>query len=204
MIIEPGLRDRKKAATRAALGDAAARLARRLGIDCVTADAIASEAGVSTRTFHNYFSSKEEAVLSHFEASVHEWLAMLAARPADEDILDSLENLVVQIVTDPTRPLEETTRLMGFMDASPALVHKAAEMHVRISRLVSEALAKRTGTDVDRDIYPTVLHMVVGGACKAALEIWAGGKSDASGPEELIHDAFRQIRAGLPAPSPRK
>lgn len=203
VIMQPGLRDRKKAATRAALSDAAARLARALGLECVTADAIASEAGVSTRTFHNYFSSKEEAVLAHFEESVHEWLRMLASRPVDEPILDSLEFIVIQVVTDPERPIEETSRVMGFMDASPALFRKAAEMHLRIGRVISEALAERTGTDVDRDVYPTLLHMVVGGACKSALELWIGGQSGASGPEELIRDAFRQIRAGLPMPVPR-
>ena len=49
---------------------------------------------MSTRTFHNYFSSKEEAVLASFEESVTLWIEALAARPADEPILDVLENLV--------------------------------------------------------------------------------------------------------------
>ena len=203
VIFEPGLRDRKKAATRSALSDAAARLARALGIECVTADAIASEAGVSTRTFHNYFSSKEEAVLAHFEESVHEWLDMLAARPADEPILDSLEALVIGIVNDPSRPLEESAKVGVLLDGSPALYRKAAEMHQRIGREVAQALADRTGTDVDRDLYPTLLLAAVGGACKSAIDVWIGGKSEASGPEELVRDAFRQIRAGLPAPPPR-
>ncbi|MCE4266041.1 TetR family transcriptional regulator [Rhodococcus sp. AD45-ID] len=203
MITEPGLRDRKKAATRAALSSAAERLARALGIECVTADAIASEAGVSTRTFHNYFSSKEEAVLASFEESVTLWIEALASRPADEPILDVLEDLVVEIVTGSGPTASKTTSIWMLSDASPALYRDAADMHQRINRAVIQALAERTGTDVERDLYPTLLLGAVAGAAKSVIDIWSGGKSDASGPEELVHDAFRQIRAGLPAPPPR-
>ncbi|NLE78777.1 MAG: TetR family transcriptional regulator [Rhodococcus sp.] len=194
------LRDRKKAATRAALSDAAARLARALGIECVTADAIASEAGVSTRTFHNYFANKEEAVLAHFESAVRDWVDLLRARPAEEPILDSLEHLMVEIVLHPDRTLEETFELVGVVEASPALVAKKMEMHDRITRLLGAVIAERTGTDLEKDLYPSLVHMMVGGACKASLELWLSGKSNASGPDELVREAFRQIRAGLPQP----
>ena len=203
VIIEPGLRDRKKAATRAALSSAAERLARALGIECVTADAIASEAGVSTRTFHNYFSSKEEAVLASFEESVTHWIEALASRPADEPILDVLEDLVVEIVSGSGPTASKTASIWMLSDASPALYRDAADMHQRINRAVTQALAERTGTDAERDVYPTLLLGAVAGAAKSVIDIWSGGKSEASGPEELVHDAFRQIRAGLPAPPPR-
>lgn len=202
VIIEQGLRDRKKAATRAALSGAAARLARALGIECVTADAIASEAGVSTRTFHNYFSSKEEAVLASFEESVNLWIEALASRPADEPILDVLEELVVEIVNDSGPSGSEKASIWLLSDSSPALYRDAADMHQRINRAVVQALAERTGTDAEKDLYPTLLLGAVGGAAKSVIDVWTGGKSEASSPEELVHDAFRQIRAGLPAPPP--
>ncbi|GIF09583.1 TetR/AcrR family transcriptional regulator [Actinoplanes siamensis] len=59
---EPGLRERKKAATRQALHEAALRLAFEHGPENVTVEAIADEAGVSRRTFSNYFANKEEAL----------------------------------------------------------------------------------------------------------------------------------------------
>lgn len=202
MSIQPGLRDRKKAATRAALSDAAARLARALGIDCVTADAIASEAGVSTRTFHNYFSSKEEAVLAHFEASAQDWVDMLRERPEDEPIWDSVEHLMVAIVTHSRRTLEDTHALMEMVESSPALLAKKMQMHLRLTRLLGEVIAERTGTDLDTDLYPNLLHMMVGAACKTSLDLWLSGKSGATGPEALVREAFRQLRAGLPQPDP--
>ncbi|GAA11520.1 MULTISPECIES: TetR/AcrR family transcriptional regulator [Gordonia] len=54
-----GLREAKKAATRKALARAVLRLSTRDGIDHVTIDAVAAEANVSVRTFHNYFAAKK-------------------------------------------------------------------------------------------------------------------------------------------------
>ena len=58
-----GLRERKKLARREALVDAARRLVLRDGLDGATVEAICADAGVSTRTFFNYFESKDDAVL---------------------------------------------------------------------------------------------------------------------------------------------
>ncbi|HWS57528.1 MAG TPA: helix-turn-helix domain-containing protein [Actinotalea sp.] len=58
-----GLRERQKRARRLALIDAAHRLVLEHGLDGVTVEEICVEAGVSTRTFFNYFGSKDDAVL---------------------------------------------------------------------------------------------------------------------------------------------
>ena len=60
-----GLRERKKRARREALIDATHRLVAEHGLDAVTVEAICDEAGVSARTFFNYFETKDDAVLGH-------------------------------------------------------------------------------------------------------------------------------------------
>ena len=57
-----GLRERKKLGTRWALSDAALELALERGLENVTREDIANRAGVSLRTFNNYFTGKYEAV----------------------------------------------------------------------------------------------------------------------------------------------
>src|SRR5690606_14213285 len=78
-----GLRERKKRATRAALAEAAVRLAAEHGADHVTVEAISAAAGVSVRTFFNYFDSRDDAfVVIDADAAVRVRRALLEA-PAE-------------------------------------------------------------------------------------------------------------------------
>lgn len=199
-----GLRDQKKAATRDALALAAVRLGKEHGWDAVTADAIAQEAGVSTRTFHNYFSNKEEAVLHHIESSALEWFEKLRARPASEAIWDSLRHIAVDLVADPGRDLAETFAAAKLIEANPALMTRKLDMHASLTRSLGEAIADRTGTDLDTDLYPNLLQMAVGCAVNAALNLWTNDPAPVSTPAELVETAFDLLQAGLPEPQNKK
>lgn len=59
----PGLRERKRRATRLAIQQAALRIAIDDGLAAVTVDEISRRADVSPRTFFNYFPNKEGALL---------------------------------------------------------------------------------------------------------------------------------------------
>ena len=61
----PGLRERKRLATRRAIQLAAVEIVRERGLDGTTVDEIARVADISPRTFFNYFSSKEEAIVGN-------------------------------------------------------------------------------------------------------------------------------------------
>ncbi|MFI0366413.1 TetR/AcrR family transcriptional regulator [Actinomadura sp. 1N219] len=84
MATTGGLRERKKETTRRALHDAAMRLTAEHGLDDVTVEAIADAAGVSRRTFSNYFGGKEEALLYGAERRMRALLEAFESRPRGE------------------------------------------------------------------------------------------------------------------------
>lgn len=57
------LREEKKAATRNAISEAAASLLLEEGMGAVTVARVSERAGVSARTFHNYFADIDEALV---------------------------------------------------------------------------------------------------------------------------------------------
>jgi AcrR family transcriptional regulator len=85
-----GLRERNKAATRGAITAAALRLTREQGPGGFTVDQVAAEAGVSRRTFFNYFPSVEAAVTRPVEEFLEESFRRLDERPNDEPIMDAV------------------------------------------------------------------------------------------------------------------
>ena len=95
-----GLRERKKAETRAAISRAVMGLAFERGLDGMTSDDIAAAANVSVRTFHNYFGSKEEALTAAWRSEFQRHVDALRDRPADEPILVSLEHVFAGIAAE--------------------------------------------------------------------------------------------------------
>jgi AcrR family transcriptional regulator len=87
---QPSLRDRKRARTRQALVDAAIDLFDRDGYERTTIADIAAAAEVGTRTFFNYFASKEELLFPESDARVRATIEAIAARGPDEGPTDVL------------------------------------------------------------------------------------------------------------------
>ena len=63
MPVDESLRSKKARHTRNALHESAITRVLEDGLDCTTVAAIAADAGVSTRTFFNYYETKEDAIV---------------------------------------------------------------------------------------------------------------------------------------------
>jgi len=93
-----GLREQKKRETRRALHHAALHLVHDRGLGEVTVEQIAAAAGVSPRTFFNYFPTKEEAVLGFTHDFVQRVVHDFEARPVDEDPWVSLMSVAARMI----------------------------------------------------------------------------------------------------------
>ncbi|WIM69255.1 TetR/AcrR family transcriptional regulator [Corynebacterium suedekumii] len=90
-----GLRETKKAATRTTMSRAAARLALAGGAESLTVAAVSDAAGVSPRTFHNYFTSMEQALLEFIVDRSTTLARLLNDVPAEVGLFDAVEQVAI-------------------------------------------------------------------------------------------------------------
>jgi AcrR family transcriptional regulator len=197
--VTSGLRERKKLATRLALHEAALRLVAERGLEHVSVDDITARADVSPRTFFNYFSSKDDAVLGLDPEAMHRQVQALHARPAAESPVEALRAVTREQAEEMAGETDLWPLRLTVIDAHPALVGRLAAMFGEAERVMAEAIAQRTGTRVGADVYPTLLAGVAGVAIRTALHRWLATDFTASLPA-LVDEAWDALRAGLPAP----
>jgi AcrR family transcriptional regulator len=193
----PGLRERKKLATRDALSQAAIRLLTEQGLDAVTPEAVAEAAGVSARTFRNYFASREEAIVDAFVQRCQSMISALRARPADESAWESLTAVLPTAFPDVVGSRAGMTALKCAAQDDPAMFAQHVAAFERIHHQMVEAIAARSGTDANRDLAPRLLAAAAGAALRTSMELWSDGDTETSLPD-LVRESLAQLQAGLP------
>jgi AcrR family transcriptional regulator len=202
-----GLRERKKAATRAALSWAAIRLTVERGFDGVKVEDIAEAAGVSPRTFNNYFSSKAEAIAARHLDRLVRAVAELRRRPPAEPLWEALTRAALaqlepgpEVAEHPVTDAGEWAAGVRLMIAEPALQGEMLRAEAVAEAQVAAAVAERTGTDLARDLYPHLVAAAVLAAVGAATA--HALRTDPPVPmDRLLIEAFAQLAAGLPPPA---
>jgi len=201
-----GLRERKKQETRIALSWAAVQLVVERGYAAVRIEDIADAAGVSLRTFRNYFSSKAEAIAARNLDRALLVADELRARPADEPLWTALvaafETRFALGADDGTdaAPTQEWLAGVRLMVTEPAMQGELSRVNAVAAVELAAAIAERTSTDVERDIYPKLLAAVCGAALGVAMEHWV--QADPPVPmRPLLREVFDRLAAGLPTPT---
>ncbi|WP_299444669.1 TetR/AcrR family transcriptional regulator [uncultured Phycicoccus sp.] len=193
--VTSSLRDRKRADTRRALARAAYTIVRDEGIDAITADAVAERAGVSRRTFFNYYPSVESvltATVAEFFASVS---GRLEARPLGEPVRRSL----LSVVDDPT-DLDLVERIGVLAAAGTASPHAnaliLAELHGWLDWL-EPWLRERLGPGPS-ELHIATLATSILAAGEAAMRVWARHAADGPpGPPTSFHATFAEALGHL-------
>lgn len=189
----PGLRERKKQAKRAALSAAALRLALQHGPDNVRVDDIAEAAGVSPRTWNNYFSSREQAIMVALAAERGLRVgAALRARPATEPLDRAVITAVVEQYAGRHQP---DAVAIGLISASPGLRAEFLATIAAIEHPLAEAIAARTPTT--DDLASVVLAAAVSAAARVAAERWLREPDDSFAA--LLRESLAPIAPALAA-----
>ncbi|GAA3074567.1 hypothetical protein GCM10017562_48110 [Streptomyces roseofulvus] len=193
-----GLRERKKERTRAAIRRAARSIAASHGWEAATVERIAAEAEVSPSTVVRYFPVREDIVLTDDADDRLE--ALLRARPAGEDPLESLRAVLTEAVGTALEADPEEIRLRArLMAGTPAVRARLTETTAETGRRLARALADRTGRAPD-DLEVRVFTAAVLGALREATLYWAerGLTEDLMA---LMHRTVDTLKAGPALPA---
>jgi AcrR family transcriptional regulator len=197
----PGRRDRRKQRTRDTLVAVALRLVDERGLDHVTVEEISAAAGVSARTFFNYFASKDEALIGDPLIGARDMRKRLRAVPAEVSVVGALLLALAPAIDR----IEADRRLwltrLRVIEANPGLLPALVARGADAEREFIAAVAERTGAPTDSG-YPQVTAAAVGAVFRAALRCWA---ADGVRPlPEFVHEAFDMLAAGLAGPTHRE
>jgi AcrR family transcriptional regulator len=141
------LRTRKKAATRQSLHEAALRLAMTYGLDGVTVEDIADEAGVSRRTFSNYFANKEDAILHADRDRTRLLLTLIAERPADEGAWQALRAAAAGLFLGRAVPDPAWVEQLRLLRRHPSLLARQATDQIAVEQELATLLVDRGADD---------------------------------------------------------
>ncbi|MET1073874.1 MAG: TetR/AcrR family transcriptional regulator [Umezawaea sp.] len=162
----PGLREQKKQATREALREAALRLALEVGPDNVRVDDIAEAAGVSPRTYNNYFSSREQAIVAAVTTERETRIAAaVATRPSEVGLADAVVEAIVEQYAG-----QGGGDALLLITTSPALRDAFVTSPATIEHPLADAITHRLG-----GIDPQTAHVLaasIAAAVRVALERW--------------------------------
>ncbi|MFF0747470.1 TetR/AcrR family transcriptional regulator [Streptomyces sp. NPDC004111] len=197
----PGLRERKKQATKVALSEAAVRLAAEHGAENVTVEAISSAAGVSPRTFFNYFESHDDAFLM-IDAEVGQRIRRaLREAPAEIPVLEVLRDAFLAELTDVAERHEVWSLRAKVFQRSPYLLVRGLGAHMAEERELAQAVADRLGSAAgDRvGLYPRLVASVATAAIRTSIEDWCERTPDVEFAE-VFRATFAHLTSGMTPP----
>jgi AcrR family transcriptional regulator len=187
-----GLRERKKARTRAALVASAQRLFAERGYATTTVEDVALAAEVSPRTFFRYFATKEEVLFAEYEAAIDLWLEEMRAAPAGEQLGAAMRNATLALTGLYERDPQRFDALDAVLAAEPALAGHVLELDGRAAERAAALIAERLGIDADADPRPRIIAGATMGAVRAATRTWALGHRSAT-RARYVHQAFDRL-----------
>jgi AcrR family transcriptional regulator len=206
MIEQAGLRERKKARTRASLREHALRLFREQGYHATTVEQIAAAAEVSPSTFFRYFPTKEDVVLQ--DDMDTRLVEAFTRQPPDLAPIPAIRAALREAWRSFTPQEWELIREGGRLGMEvPEIRARTMNEFSRIISVLADALARRVGRPPD-DLRVRVLAGAVMGVMMSVflpehLAADAGSElmtDTVFGPESVarLDEALAFLEEGLP------
>jgi len=192
-----GLRERKKAKTRAAIREHALRLFREQGYAGTTVEQIADAAEVSPATFYRYFPTKEDVVLQDDldVLTFGEFLGQPAELSPLAAVRAAMAAALPKFTEEERQRFRETTALTL---AVPEIRARAIDEFARTIDVFTALLAQRAGREPDDPAVRTMAGAVFGVIMATTLPALERGVLGVDEIFTLVDAGLAQLEAGLP------
>lgn len=188
-----GLRERTRNMVRAELAQSALKLFVEQGFEATTVEQIAAETGLSRRSFHRYFTGKEDVFGQWTVETGRKLAAALTSRPTEERpwvaLRRSFDDLVQDLSTQP-----ESLEITRMVIDTPALhathLHKHALWREALAEVLQQRLAE-DGHELGRIAAGALVGAALAGLDSAQTEWVAEGNDVPLG--DLLDQAMNVI-----------
>jgi AcrR family transcriptional regulator len=148
------------------------RLFEEKGYEQTTVAEIAAAAGVSTKTFFNYFASKDEVLFPHLSHRIDAAMALIEQRGPDEEMADvltaAMEHMLADALTEEVDGGLAAVRLPMIMSV-PAVQAATLHRYFLAETQLAQALQHAYPDALDLAAAAAVIGSVMGAAIAAAL-----------------------------------
>lgn len=192
-------RERKKQQTHELLRMSALRLFAEKGFEQTTVQDIADGADVAQRTFFLHFASKEQVLIGDTADRARQFMDVLRSRPDDEDGFTALRAALVHVVETSDMDDDELMLRARLVEEAPSLMAWTLEQNAAVAEAIAEEMARRSGSDPLRDVYPRVLASAGMTALVLAASLWY--RQEGRRPFiDVVHEVLDQLAAGMSHP----
>ncbi|MEU7485870.1 helix-turn-helix domain-containing protein [Streptomyces sp. NPDC042319] len=191
MTEPPGRRERKKAATRQKIADAALRLFLERGYDAVGIREVAAEADVAVTTLFSHFAAKEALVFEQDENFEQRLTQAVTGRAPHEPLVPALRREIHAMVRHCTA--DGAVPVRRLIDESRALREYEDSMRLRHAESLAAAIADDPGLSPTSTAGRAIARFVIDAYALAR---------EAADPEAAVDEVFRMIEAAWEVAAP--
>jgi len=185
----------RRAQTEAALRSSALDLAEERGFDGFTVDEVAQRAGVSPRTFFNYFATKEAAVLSDPRPVLEAMNAALLEN-LEAPLVDAVHAAVKAFLAVSTARPRDMRRELALVESQPTLRIALLSHYCAYERRLGRGIAERMSTSVEEDPLPLVLAAAAVAVARIVLMRWSW-TGDEAPDDDAVDETLARMGALL-------
>lgn len=186
-------RDRKKRETRRTIRRVALDLALETGVESLTVEEIAEASDVSTRTFFNYFSCKENALVGDATLVSADLRELIKNRPDHESPFVMLREVLLEsaMIGLDSADRDEVYARQRLVHENPALLPRQLAYYAAIEKMLAEGIAERFEVNTNIDMRPALLATIIASAMRVAIQRWVVDESQSL--NQWVESVFDQI-----------